>query len=80
MRGLRVPEDVSVAGFDDTPKASLADPPLTTIHQNLALLGQSAVDLAMLAIDGDDPRDIRPVTCPVELVVRNSTGPVAGAA
>jgi LacI family transcriptional regulator len=78
IRGFRVPEDVSVAGFDDTPKALLADPPLTTIRQDLALLGHSAVDLAMQAIEGDGTQKFRPVTCPVELVVRNSTGPITG--
>ncbi|GAA4623653.1 LacI family DNA-binding transcriptional regulator [Cellulomonas oligotrophica] len=67
-RGVRVPEDVSVVGFDDGPVATLVTPPLTTVAAPLALLGRTAVDLLL------DPPDVTPhVVLPVELVVRGSS-------
>ena len=68
--GLRVPEDVSVTGFDDTTAAASADPPLTTVRQPHAAKGAAAV--RMLLADGAGPREI---WFPVELVVRASTAP-----
>jgi DNA-binding LacI/PurR family transcriptional regulator len=68
--GLGVPEDVSVAGFDDTATAETSDPPLTTVRQPHAAKGAAAVRL--LLGDGDGPQE---VSFPVELVVRASTGP-----
>jgi DNA-binding LacI/PurR family transcriptional regulator len=68
--GLRVPDDVSVVGFDDTVTAATSSPPLTTVHQPHAAKGAAAV--RMLLDHGTGPKDI---TFPVELVVRGSTGP-----
>lgn len=48
--GLRVPEDVSVAGFDDTPVATTIWPELTTVHQPVAAMGRAAVSLLADAI------------------------------
>jgi DNA-binding LacI/PurR family transcriptional regulator len=42
--GLRVPEDVSIVGFDDVPEAAYFDPPLTTVRQDFAVLGQQCVE------------------------------------
>jgi LacI family transcriptional regulator len=76
--GICVPEDLSVVGFDDTPSASTTDPALTTVRQDLAQMGESAVDLALRALsEGADDRGTRSVACPVQLVVRQSTGPCA---
>ena len=70
--GIRVPEDVSVIGFDDIPWAQLMDPPLTTVRQPLAAMGTAAVRLLLERID-DPHRATRRVVMPVELVVRAST-------
>ena len=66
-RGLEIPRDLSVVGFDDAPEAALADPPLTTIRTSAAENGRTA---ARLLLDGGPPRQI---LVPVKLVVRSST-------
>lgn len=76
-RGLRVPADVSVVGYDDVPAAQYLAPPLTTVRQNLARVGQVAVDLLIEA--GKDPARVRQETVMPELIVRESSGPPAGA-
>lgn len=50
-RRLRVPEDVSVVGFDDIPEATYFEPPLTTIRQNFAALGEQSVEYLVALID-----------------------------
>ncbi|WP_172292599.1 LacI family DNA-binding transcriptional regulator [Pseudoruegeria sp. HB172150] len=69
-RGISVPGDVSLIGFDDIPEAAVSTPPLTTIRQPLKDIARHAVDAIL------DPQDgvLRKVL-PVELVVRNSTAP-----
>lgn len=68
-RGLRVPEDVAVVGFDD----SLADANLTSVRQDFSRAGREAVQLLLKAIAGEPtpPSSL----LPVELVVRGSTVP-----
>jgi DNA-binding LacI/PurR family transcriptional regulator len=51
-KGLRVPEDVSIVGFDDIPAAALSHPPLTTIAQDYARAGELLVDALIGQIDG----------------------------
>jgi len=68
-RGVRVPEELSVAGFDDVPAAAQGDPPLTTVRQPHEEKGASAM---RLLLDDDAPAT---VALPCELVVRGSTGP-----
>ena len=70
-RGLRVPEDLSVAGFDDIPEAARSDPPLTTVRQPLREKGTIAARLLLDGWEGPPPTKI----LPTELVVRDSTGP-----
>jgi DNA-binding LacI/PurR family transcriptional regulator len=70
--GRRVPEDVSVAGFDDIPLAAQAQPPLTTVRQPLVEKGEAAYGLLQEMLAGGPPRQVR---LPVELVVRGSTAP-----
>lgn len=74
--GLRVPQDISVIGFDDIPFAALADPPLTTIAIPAAEIGRAAVDALLHTISAEDNigREIRVST---RLIVRESTGPVS---
>jgi DNA-binding LacI/PurR family transcriptional regulator len=71
-RGRRVPDDVSVVGFDDVPEAAYFWPPLTTVRQEFGTLGTRAVELALAALDGG-PRDSHELVEP-ELVVRRSSG------
>lgn len=71
MIGLRVPEDLSVVGFDDIPQASLASPHLTTVRQPLGAMGQAAMQMLLDLLAGKE-RDTH-VRMPTELVVREST-------
>jgi LacI family transcriptional regulator len=74
VRGLRVPDDLSVVGFDDAPIARLLSPPLTTIRQPLREMGRVALRTAMKLVAGDR-LDSHHVQLATELVVRNSTAP-----
>ena len=71
--GRRVPEDVSVVGFDDTPESGYFLPPLTTVRQDFGEVGRRSVELLLSLADGE-PVD-RHVIVPAELVVRASTAP-----
>jgi LacI family transcriptional regulator len=73
-RGLRVPQDISVAGFDDIDIAQAASPMLTTVRQPLAEMGRMAVSLLIRLIDRQ-PVEALHVELATELVVRASTGP-----
>jgi LacI family transcriptional regulator len=71
--GVRVPEDVAVVGFDDIFPGSLCDPPLTTVHQPMRLLGERACARLLERIANPA---LRPATelLPTELVLRSSCG------
>lgn len=75
--GIRVPEDISVVGFDDLPMSRHFLPPLTTIRQDFHALGRTAMQVLQAAIEG------RPIPqrtkIPVELVVRASSAAPRGA-
>lgn len=73
-RGLRVPVDVSVTGFDDMPLASMLRPPLTTVHVPIVEMARRAVALGLDAPADGAVRE--PVVLGTELVIRESTGPV----
>jgi LacI family transcriptional regulator len=70
--GLRVPNDISVIGFDDIPMASQVFPPLTTVRQPLAEMGVAAVRMMIAKLRGVEPPSNR-ITLPTELVVRETT-------
>lgn len=71
--GLRVPEDVSIVGFDDLPISRYTTPQLTTIHVPADDMGRRAAEMLLHAIDGHRHR-LR-VELPTDLVVRRSTAP-----
>lgn len=72
-RGVRVPDDMSVAGFDDIPGLEFIHPTLTTVRVPMAELGAAGVERLMRQLDEGD-RSTRTELHPVELVVRESTG------
>jgi len=69
---LKIPEDISIVGFDDIELASLSTPELTTIRQNTDLIGTQAADLLIQQINAKRKISIN-VTVPVELIKRQST-------
>jgi DNA-binding LacI/PurR family transcriptional regulator len=72
-RGLAVPGDISIAGFDDSPLASLSSPPLTTVRVDHGGFGEAAAAVLLAEIDGAEPPPFE-LASP-ELIVRSSTGP-----
>lgn len=73
--GLRVPEDVSVVGFDDLPFASLLTPSLTTVRQPAREMGIAATRLLLGMVEGENPTAPPPVA--VTPMIRDSTGPAS---
>jgi LacI family transcriptional regulator len=69
-RGIRVPDDVSLVGFDDEPAAAFMIPPLTTVRQPAIALGLEAARIVLARLQGESaiPTNLRP-----ELIVREST-------
>jgi len=76
QRGLKVPHDVAITGFDDVPVARHLHPPLTTIRQPMQELGAMAFDVlySRISAGGGDSDTV----LPVDLVVRESCGCPAG--
>jgi LacI family transcriptional regulator, repressor for deo operon, udp, cdd, tsx, nupC, and nupG len=74
QRGLAVPADVSVVGYDDTELMRFTDPPLTTVHQPVTRIVDHAVDVLFAQIQGQ-PFDRAERLLPGELIVRGTTGP-----
>ena len=70
-RGLRVPDDISVVGFDDAPLAEMVSPALTTVRQPLQEMAQTAVSMLLQRIGGESGGPRRRVLT-TELVVRES--------
>jgi len=77
-RGVRVPDDLSVVGFDNIFGSDWCDPPLTTLSDRTEQAGRSAIDLLVsLVTEGDE--DAEPpaeIVAPTELVIRRSSGRV----
>lgn len=74
-RGLEVPVDLSVVGFDDSLLIAFTDPPLTTLRQQVSAMGQAAVDALLSQVRGQGAERTEYLFEP-ELIVRGSTGPV----
>jgi LacI family transcriptional regulator, galactose operon repressor len=75
-RGLRVPDDLSVVGFDDLPEARWASPPLTTVRQPLTEMSMLAARTVLRLAQGEDIETPR-VELATDLVIRDSTAPPA---
>jgi len=74
MAGLKVPEDISVMGFDNTRYAHVADPPLSTIAQPAELIGKRTMQRLCKAIEGNDI-GLQADIVPHQLIIRQSTAP-----
>jgi LacI family transcriptional regulator len=71
--GLRVPEDIAVAGFDDIPMARYMNPPLSTVHVDISKLGERATALLLSSLqEGNRPRQQHQLS--TTLVIRSSCG------
>lgn len=75
-KGLRVPKDVSVTGFDDIEFSNYCDPALTTISQPAENIGRTAMNVLYKLLEGKSTSQMRHVL-PTKLVVRESTAPPA---
>ncbi|MBC8102212.1 MAG: substrate-binding domain-containing protein [Cytophagales bacterium] len=74
QRGIRVPEDLSVVGFDDLGPSSTANPPLTTVRQPIRRIGEVAAQLLLDRINGNVPAgSLRLLE--TEIMIRQSVGP-----
>lgn len=73
VRKVRVPDDLSVVGFDDVELAAHAVPPLTTVAQPTLDLGREAVALLFGRLSGSGPENAVELRLPCELIVRDST-------
>lgn len=72
-RGLRVPQDLSITGFDDIEMASLLCPPLTTVHAPIEEMGESVGRYILKKIRSGEP--LASIDIPTSLMVRGSSGP-----
>ncbi|MGI5240177.1 LacI family DNA-binding transcriptional regulator [Dactylosporangium sp. CA-139066] len=81
-RGIRVPEDVSVVGFDDIPEATYLCPPLTTVRQDFDEIGRRCIATLLRLIEADSPepphRPEPPPAVAPTLIIRSSTAAAAG--
>jgi DNA-binding LacI/PurR family transcriptional regulator len=73
--GLRVPQDVSVVGFDDIKEAAFQTPSLTTIRQPLHQMGALAVQTLLEQLRASNSREHPQIAVAPELIIRESTGP-----
>ena len=74
--GLRIPEDLSIVGYDDLPVTEWIGPPLTTIHQPLQEMAATATRMVLALARGEVPANPR-IELGTELVIRESTAPPA---
>ena len=76
-QGVKIPQEMSITGYDDHPAAEAASPPLTTVNQDLAIVGEEAVHCLHRMIEDKDYRGVS-VDIPVAPVFRESLGPAPG--
>lgn len=70
--GLKIPQDISVIGFDDLPMSAMMDPPLTTMQVNKKRIGVSAMQLLITKMETDSQMPAMKILIDGELIVRNS--------
>ena len=75
VRGMRVPEDLSVVGFDDSPLMAFTDPSLTTVRQPVRPIAEAAVSALLRAMGDGSELDPTEVLFHPDLIIRRSTGP-----
>jgi LacI family transcriptional regulator len=75
-RGLRIPDDVSLVGFDDVPWMEMVDPQITVVDQPATELGRSAARLLLRRLEGGPGLPPAVEVLQPHLVVRGSTGAV----
>jgi DNA-binding LacI/PurR family transcriptional regulator len=76
-QGLRIPDDLSIVGFDDIDLAAHVDPPLTTVHQPIRQKGADAVRLLLAEVEQREANRPEHLRLETRLIVRGSTGPVS---
>ena len=74
LRGIEVPRDISLIGFDDIPEATYLTPALTTMRQDFKGLGEAAMGMLLAELANSDPTT-RENLIP-EIIVRESTSPL----
>ena len=72
-RGIRIPDDLSVVGFDDMDFARVLEPPLTTVALDAERLGAASFELLETRMSGKRTR--KQIVLPAELLIRGSTAP-----
>ena len=76
-RGLRIPGDIAIIGYDNIAESAFSSPPLSTIAQDFELMGAKTIELLVDIInvqrDGNDLSAIRPIRLPADLIVRKSS-------
>ncbi|MFG1706035.1 LacI family DNA-binding transcriptional regulator [Nonomuraea sp. M3C6] len=73
--GVRVPDQISVVGFDDIPESEFFSPPLTTVRQDFAVVGRHCIEVLLRQIDAG-PTVYERLVVPPSFVVRSSSAPV----
>ena len=73
--GLRVPDDMSIVGFDNIEASAFTNPPLTTVHQPFSELGHQAFALLLRMLDAQEGKSLNPanILIPAEIIFREST-------
>lgn len=73
QQGIQIPAQISVVGYDDTAESAWYQPPLTTIRQDIRLLGQQSVDRLVTTLESEQDKPYTPLI--TELIVRETTAP-----
>jgi LacI family transcriptional regulator len=71
-RNLRIPDDISVVGFDNIPQSAMINPSLTTVQQPLEQMGRVATQM-LLGVLKNPQKDVNRIELPTELIIRSST-------